>query len=287
MFHRGGKLMNHTQMTAILAGSLATLFLGLAPAYGQVPTGITPAPAGDPAPPNPTETTTEPITNFGTDNPTLQRARNLARQAAERANGGLEKYRAEASMYGPATQSPVVDNGNGTWTFTFRGGPPDSQTPTLESAVTVAKDGSKLNLDYNGPMRNAASPAPATAPGSTQMDNDIALRRAMNLARQAAERANGGLDKYRAEPSMYGMTERAPVVYNNNDSWTFTFQGGAPEAAPTVESVVTVTRDRRVTVDYNGPIRQTSGGAPAGQAPQPQPLQPAFPNPPVPAAPGS
>lgn len=82
----------------------------------------------------------------------LNRAKNLARQAAEVANGGLGKYRAEASMHGPSKESPFVENADGTWTFTFQGYKPGSSVYTVETVVTVARDG-KFRLDYNGPIR--------------------------------------------------------------------------------------------------------------------------------------
>jgi hypothetical protein len=80
------------------------------------------------------------------------RAMNLARQAAERANGGLNNYRAETSMYGPATQSPYKDNGNGTLTFTFLGGRP-AAPPTLKSVVTVSLTSDAVTLDFNEPIQ--------------------------------------------------------------------------------------------------------------------------------------
>ena len=83
----------------------------------------------------------------------LTRAMNLARQAAEKANGGIEKYRVEPAMQGPAIASPYQDNGDGTLTFTFRGGTPGSDTYTVETVVTVAQDGSRVNVDYNGSIR--------------------------------------------------------------------------------------------------------------------------------------
>jgi hypothetical protein len=79
------------------------------------------------------------------------RAMNLARQAAEKANGGLNYYRAEQSMYGPATSAPFRNNGNGTLTFTFVGGPPAS-APTIKSVVTVSLQGDQVTLDSNEPI---------------------------------------------------------------------------------------------------------------------------------------
>jgi hypothetical protein len=79
------------------------------------------------------------------------RAMNLARQAAEKANGGLNNYRAEQSMYGPATNALFKNNGNGTLTFTFLGGPP-AAAPTIKSVVTVSLQGDLVSLDYNEPI---------------------------------------------------------------------------------------------------------------------------------------
>ncbi|MDF5714724.1 MAG: hypothetical protein PUP93_12770 [Rhizonema sp. NSF051] len=83
---------------------------------------------------------------------TLGRAENLAREAAEKANGGLQNYRAENSMYGPAQSSPHIYDGHGTWTFSFKGHRPDSRTPTVKSVVTVSRSGI-VNVNYNGPIR--------------------------------------------------------------------------------------------------------------------------------------
>lgn len=79
------------------------------------------------------------------------RAMNLARQAAEKANGGLNNYRAEQSMYGPGSNAPFKDNGNGTLTFTFLGGRPAS-VPTIKSVVTVSLQGDLVSLDSNEPI---------------------------------------------------------------------------------------------------------------------------------------
>lgn len=84
----------------------------------------------------------------------LNRAKNLARQAAEAANGGIRYYRAEDSMHGPAQRCPYVDNGD-SWTFTFSGSRVGSVTRTIESVVTVYKNSSRrIVVAYNGPIRN-------------------------------------------------------------------------------------------------------------------------------------
>jgi len=84
----------------------------------------------------------------------LTRAMNLARQAAEKRNGGLNYYRAESSMYGPATDAPFKDNKDGTLTFTFLGGTP-TYPPTIQSVVTVEVEGKWVTVDYNGPIQTA------------------------------------------------------------------------------------------------------------------------------------
>jgi len=83
----------------------------------------------------------------------LNRAKNLARQAAESANGGIRVYRAENSMHGPANLCPYVDNGD-SWTFTFLGSRPGATTMTIESVVTVYKDSPRVLVAYNGPIRS-------------------------------------------------------------------------------------------------------------------------------------
>jgi hypothetical protein len=81
----------------------------------------------------------------------LSKAKNLARQAAESANGGLETYRADYSMHGFAARSPYRDQGDA-WVFTFKGGAPE-ETPNIESEVRVDKADSNTTLLYNGAIR--------------------------------------------------------------------------------------------------------------------------------------
>ncbi|MEG3928914.1 MULTISPECIES: hypothetical protein [unclassified Microcoleus] len=110
------------------------------------------------------------------------------------------------------------------------------------------------------PTLSNANPAPEyETDGVRVINNNIELNRAKNLARQAAEIANGGLGNYRAEPSMHGTSKESPFVDNGDGTWTFTFKGNKPGSSVyTVETVVTVSQDGRIRVDYNGPIRQLS-----------------------------
>lgn len=102
------------------------------------------------AQPNPTGAISDPTIILS-----LNRAQNLARQAAERANGGLGNYRAEALMYGPASLSPYIVNSDGTITFNIKGRRPESSEFTIETVVTVAQDASQINVNYNGPIRTS------------------------------------------------------------------------------------------------------------------------------------
>lgn len=72
-------------------------------------------------------------------------------------------------------------------------------------------------------------------------DQLMKLGRAQNLARQTAEVTNGGLGKYRPDPSMYGSMGDTPCTLNSDQIWTFTFKGTAPNSdVNIVESVITV-----------------------------------------------
>ncbi|MCM1985224.1 purine nucleoside permease [Lyngbya confervoides] len=186
----------------------------------------------------------------------LSRAKNLARQAAINANGGLNAYRPELSMYGPAVESPYERNDDGSITFNFLGGSPGSTQFETETTVRVSPD-SSVSVVYNGPARGGVGG------GSLERDPNESilsilsersfLTRAQNLARQAGIRENGGLSVYRPESTMFGPTDEAPVQTNPDGSATFTFKGGPPLAsAPTVETQVTVTRQGQILVDYNG-----------------------------------
>jgi hypothetical protein len=255
----------------------------------------------------------------------INRAKNLARQAAITANGGLERYRPDPIMFGPAVQTQFVRNADGSITFSFTGGAPGA-SPSIETVATVVPNGS-VKLDYNGPLRSGGVgsipvttqtlpsqtpvqiPVPSSAPSSAPKPNpgsgfpslpklpsssapsiqplppvstmppastplprpmtgngnssspnwineDAFFARARNLARQAAIKANGGLARYRPEPSMFGPSARTPAVKNANGSITFNFKGGAPNTSELiVQSVVTVEPAGSVNLEYNGPVR--------------------------------
>lgn len=95
----------------------------------------------------------------------LNRAKNLARATAERANGGLNRYSAESKMFGGGSQTDFVYK-DGFFTFQFLGGVPGWQPeglpPTVESVISVSFDGRTIRTDYNGPIRpETSTPMPA------------------------------------------------------------------------------------------------------------------------------
>ncbi|MBE9077019.1 hypothetical protein IQ241_06860 [Romeria aff. gracilis LEGE 07310] len=261
------KAFKHSRLGA-LVGASALLSVGAAAA------GTTPADSGPPSQSVGQTVTAQnsaaPLVAQVDNHLILVRAKNEARQAAERLNGGLNEYRAESAMHGSILQVPYVDNNDGTVTFTFRGGNPADVAAgiySVESIITVDVTSWETVIDYNGDLRTdiAADTPPSTIqPDFVSRANDhFVLVRAKNEARQAAERLNGGLGSYRAEPAMHGDVNQAPYVINQDGSITFTFQGGSPSQAANgnypIESVVTVdNRDRSVVVDYNGPIRESA-----------------------------
>ncbi|QFZ90999.2 hypothetical protein [Synechococcus elongatus] len=95
----------------------------------------------------------------------LNRAKNLARAAAEQANGGLNRYVAESKMYGSGSGTDYTYS-NGFFTFQFVGGVPGWQPqglpPTVESKISVSFDGKTVRIDYNGPIRSGTPTAQPT-----------------------------------------------------------------------------------------------------------------------------
>ena len=188
----------------------------------------------------------------------LTRAKNLARQAAIAQNGGLEFYRPETSMYGPALQSPHTRNEDGSVTFRIRGGAPGALQLNQETEVLVSKN-VQVSVVYNGPARNTAIGGAELEDRNSfaraAIDEDNFIARARNLARQAGISANGGLREYRPEAAMFGPTSGTPVTQNADGSVTFVFKGGAPlSQVPTQETSVTVTKAGQVSVNYNRPL---------------------------------
>lgn len=223
----------------------------------------------------------------------INRAKNLARQAAITANGGLERYRPDPTMFGPAIQTQYARNSDGSITFSFTGSTPGKPNPSLETVATVAPNGT-VKLDYNGPLRNIGAgtlpaPLPQTLPAASQppilpspaspplsvnpsaalspttasglgqspstawADDDAFFSRARNLARQAAIKANGGLARYRPEAAMFGPSAATPAVKNSDGSITFTLKGGAPNATA-------LTTESVVTVNPTGKVNLDYNG---------------------------
>jgi hypothetical protein len=118
-------------------------------------------------------------------------------------------------------------------------------------------------LPLNAQQTGSGNPGGATASPATPAPKDVYfVNRAKNLARQSAINANGGLNKYRPDPIMYGPAVQTPYRENPDGSVTFTFTGGTPGAAPTIETEATVRPDGLVTLDYNGSVRNANMGGP-------------------------
>lgn len=84
----------------------------------------------------------------------MNQAKNLARQAAERANGGLTEYRVEPAMHGPAQKTNYKELSEGVWQFTFQGRRPSSDEYTIETVVVVNTNNDEITMKYNGPIRD-------------------------------------------------------------------------------------------------------------------------------------
>lgn len=111
-------------------------------------------------------------------------------------------------------------------------------------------------------MGNSSETSAADAVSAIIETDPFYLKRAQNLARAAAEVANGGLNVYRAETSMHASAIAAPFELVASDSLVYTFRGYRPWDIDTngttsyfIESVVRVTPTGEVTLEYNGPIR--------------------------------
>jgi hypothetical protein len=132
-----------------------------------------------------------------------------------------------------------------------------------QSIVALLMVGSALSLSSMSAL-SQNNPAPSagsgfSVPSTTTSTPDVYfINRAKNLARQAAITANGGLERYRPDPVMFGPAVQTQFVRNADGSITFSFTGGAPSASPSIETVATVVPGGSVKLDYNGPLR--SGG---------------------------
>ncbi|MEO0768266.1 MAG: hypothetical protein AAFY72_02355 [Cyanobacteria bacterium J06649_4] len=274
---------------SLLPASLSASLLAALPAVAQLAqTGSEPANASGCSATTPAELLS------------LTAAKNEARQMAEVTNGGIGLYRAEPAMYGSVVNAPCEVVSPGVWRFSFRGGAPvavsTANTYTLLSVITVSGDSGRdrtINVEYNGPIagyRPSSDRAPVTRPSAPvdipientppantppanvpeastrgcilEPRDQIIASSAKNIARRAAETANGGLGVYRAERAMHGSVIEAPCELVSQDVFRFTFRGGDPVAVSTAEeytvlSIVTVSgigADRNVTIEYNGPI---------------------------------
>ena len=131
-----------------------------------------------------------------------------------------------ASLKPAATTNPEAANG------------PEPVTPPLEPAVS------------SGPSPYAGISADPDAVNRFVRDNPLAARRAMNLARGAATRRNGGLRVYRPSTCMYASAANNPCLrHAGPQGFEFTIPGGIPgwEQTGTPAAVTT-----RILIDVDG-----------------------------------
>jgi hypothetical protein len=98
-------------------------------------------------------------------------------------------------------------------------------------------------LFIGGHTALAQSPTPnsciaAARAGTNPTAQLIAIGRAKNLARQAAEATNGGLVQYRADAPMHASIAEAPCSDAGDGKWTFTVQGQRLQATPAIMRTV-------------------------------------------------
>ncbi len=125
----------------------------------------------------------------------------------------------------------------------------------------------------------SAQPAPpaADAPRTTrtleridQIINEAqAKQRALNVAREAGVKLNGGLTVYRPARCMVeGISNNPCLISSTPSGFVFRFRGGVPGweqegTPPTVETELRVSRDGRTVLEviYNGAPRPAASAA--------------------------
>ena len=113
--------------------------------------------------------------------------------------------------------------------------------------------------------------APALAQASGQFNqvtpDSLAIKRALNLARDTGIRLNGGLSKYRPARCMFdSISKNRCLAQVNTSGIIFHFPGGPPGwqesgKQPTLVTVLLISPDGRSLRQqiYNGPLTQFTG----------------------------
>ena len=106
--------------------------------------------------------------------------------------------------------------------------------------------------------------APQAAQGQADAPVPFSAVRALNLARNTAVQANGGLSVYRPAQCMYETASAGNqcLISTTTNGYTFRFLGGAPgwqqlNLPATTETEIRISSDGRTVlgVDYNGAPR--------------------------------